>query len=123
MSIAPDWLTDEVKHMSESETACEYCGISYLLLSKYEMLQTELSSLKEYVSERPEILRKLELLSGAISTLQAQRKELDDEVSLKKDLLVAKDSEINNLSADKRVLLNEFVILDCLIIFLGSVAK
>jgi hypothetical protein len=39
--------------MSESQTACEYCGVSYLILSKYEKMeklvtdmQTEMNNLR-----------------------------------------------------------------------------
>lgn len=46
-------LPDDIQAMHEQETACQYCGISYLLLSKYETmcrtvekLEFELNGLK-----------------------------------------------------------------------------
>jgi regulator of replication initiation timing len=59
----PRWnLPEEIQKMSESETACEYCGISYLLLTKYEQLQSQVNEmqierdkLREYIQERDQI--------------------------------------------------------------------
>jgi hypothetical protein len=39
-------LPDDILAMTEDETACEYCGISYLLFSKYEKLETLVKSLQ-----------------------------------------------------------------------------
>jgi hypothetical protein len=47
MSTAPQWLSDNVHNMQESETACEYCGISYLLLSRYEKMEARLREIEQ----------------------------------------------------------------------------
>ncbi|KAJ3022180.1 hypothetical protein HKX48_006816 [Thoreauomyces humboldtii] len=60
-------LPAEILEMSEAETACQYCGISYLLLSKYERmvdhvkgLETHLVELQDYAKERPAFLKRIE---------------------------------------------------------------
>ena len=62
-------LPDDIQKMSEKETACQYCGISYLLLTKYEKMEahvrsmeSELQDLKKYVQERPGMLSRLNSL-------------------------------------------------------------
>ncbi len=47
----PGWLTHDVQTMEESETACEYCGISYLLLGKYERMQAEVAKMRQEAAE------------------------------------------------------------------------
>ncbi|RKO86285.1 hypothetical protein BDK51DRAFT_32609, partial [Blyttiomyces helicus] len=79
--------------MSEGETACQYCGISYLLLRKYERmeehvlgLEKELSQRKIYADERPGLLaqiasltetqrQSLETIAGLEEKAQAAREE------------------------------------------------
>ena len=39
-------LPEEILSMSESETACQYCGISYLLQNKYEKLERRVRDLE-----------------------------------------------------------------------------
>ncbi|KAH6583452.1 hypothetical protein BASA60_001448 [Batrachochytrium salamandrivorans] len=77
-------LPDDILHMKETDTACQYCGISYLLLSKYESMnshvqkvETEMAELKNYIQERPQMLTRIDLL------LARQRElEHDQEVTL-----------------------------------------
>ena len=80
--------------MSESETACQYCGISYLLLSKYERmekhvkgLETHLMELKDYVKERSEIFKKCELLERAREKDGERLRTVEDERSRHLELL------------------------------------
>eukprot|EP00842_Homolaphlyctis_polyrhiza_P001134 jgi/Hompol1/2020/HPOL_002804-RA len=60
-------LPEEILRMGEAETACQYCGISYLLLTKYERMEAhvkevdmEFAKLKKYVEERPQMMTRLE---------------------------------------------------------------
>ncbi|KAJ3162005.1 hypothetical protein HDU86_005703 [Geranomyces michiganensis] len=82
-------LPKDILEMSESDTACQYCGVSYLLLSKYEQmvthvrgLEAHLAGLQEYAKERPEILARvtsLETLHHASeSTVDGLRAELQE---------------------------------------------
>jgi len=50
-------LPQEILDMNENDTACQYCGISYLILSKYSKMEQylrqkdkELQSLKVNIS-------------------------------------------------------------------------
>jgi hypothetical protein len=49
-SNPPQWLSEDIKNMAETETACEYCGISYLLLNKYEKLTAYLAETQKELS-------------------------------------------------------------------------
>ncbi|TPX62679.1 hypothetical protein PhCBS80983_g00364 [Powellomyces hirtus] len=80
-------LPDEILRMSEAETACQYCGISYLLLSKYERmvehvkgLEEHLVHLQDYAKERPTVLKQIETLESlhkaSESTAQILRVQL-----------------------------------------------
>jgi hypothetical protein len=80
-------LPDEILNMTDKETACQYCGISYLLLSKYEKMtihvqamENELQGLKDYVRERPQLQEKIQVL------LEFQSKALTRENDLEKEL-------------------------------------
>ena len=80
-------LPDEILNMTDKETACQYCGISYLLLSKYERMtnhvkamEKELSNLKDFVLERPQLMEKIQTL------LEFQSKALTRENDLEKEL-------------------------------------
>ena len=62
-------LPQDIQEMGESDTACQYCGISYLLLHKYEKMEAhvktmekEFLDLKKYVAERPGMVSRLESL-------------------------------------------------------------
>lgn len=45
-------LPEEILAMDESETACQYCGISYLLLNKCERMEAQV---REMEKERDEL--------------------------------------------------------------------
>ncbi|KAJ3290773.1 hypothetical protein HK104_006535, partial [Borealophlyctis nickersoniae] len=62
-------LPEEILRMPEEETACQYCGISYLLLTKYERmencvreLENQLDQYKSYAQERPTLITRIENL-------------------------------------------------------------
>ncbi|KAI8895585.1 hypothetical protein BC833DRAFT_567351 [Globomyces pollinis-pini] len=90
-------LPHEIQQMSEDETGCQYCGISYLLLSKYEKMETlfgklqlEQESLKQYIKERPEILSRL-------NGLEQKNIKLEHTVNELKNIIDAKETDINVL--------------------------
>ena len=39
-------LPDEIVALQDSETACQYCGVSYLLLTKYEKMETHVKAIQ-----------------------------------------------------------------------------
>ena len=43
-------LPEEIQKMAETETACQYCGISYLLLTKYEQMETHVKQMESEMS-------------------------------------------------------------------------
>ncbi|TPX36978.1 hypothetical protein SmJEL517_g01020 [Synchytrium microbalum] len=77
-------LPEEILCMSESETACQYCGISYLLQNKYEKLErhvrqieNELRQLKHLEEERPELLERLQSAEDARHDAELTIRELE----------------------------------------------
>ncbi|KAI8930246.1 hypothetical protein BC831DRAFT_1039 [Entophlyctis helioformis] len=77
-------LPEEIMRMSETETACQYCGISYLLLSKYERMEkhvlevdAEMARLKKYIEERPQMLSRLESLLALQKRLEEEWRTAD----------------------------------------------
>jgi hypothetical protein len=44
-------LPEDIQQMTESETACQYCGISYLLLTKYEKMTLHVQQLEKQLQE------------------------------------------------------------------------
>lgn len=47
-------LPQEILNMNESDTACHYCGISYLILSKY-------SKMEQYLKQQEKELQSLKV--------------------------------------------------------------
>ncbi|KAI8587966.1 hypothetical protein BDZ88DRAFT_423214 [Geranomyces variabilis] len=43
-------LPKDILEMSESDTACQYCGVSYLLLSKYEQMVGHVRGLEAHLA-------------------------------------------------------------------------
>lgn len=79
-----DWLSKDVREMSDSETACEYCGISYLLLNKYERLEKEMAEMKlerhrlsKYIEERPKIMEHIEMISKSQASMHRDKLEME----------------------------------------------
>ncbi|KAH9267470.1 hypothetical protein BASA84_000647 [Batrachochytrium salamandrivorans] len=101
-------LPDDILHMKETDTACQYCGISYLLLSKYESMnshvqkvETEMAELKNYIQERPQMLTRIDLL------LARQRElEHDQEVTLAAMLEWQTRSQKDTAEVERMQLLN-----------------
>ena len=81
-------LPADIQAMSSEETACQYCGISYLLLSKYEKMtilceniEKELSDLKQYVQERPGMLKKMDELMQLEKEFQIKESEWESKLN------------------------------------------
>ncbi|KAJ3271031.1 Leucine-, glutamate- and lysine-rich protein 1 [Terramyces sp. JEL0728] len=62
-------LPEEILAMSESDTACQFCGISYLIQSKYDKMeklvkdmQNECQKLGKYAEEYPGLIARLDEL-------------------------------------------------------------
>ena len=77
----------DILELSQEETACKYCGISYLLLTKYEKMSNQLRELrleidknKEIVSERPGLLSRIESLSKLQCESIQKIEELEEKV-------------------------------------------
>jgi chromosome segregation ATPase len=67
--LAP--LPHDILSLPPDETACSFCGISYLLAHKYETLSKhveelnmELETLREFKEERPGLLTRIDILNG-----------------------------------------------------------
>ncbi|KNC97712.1 uncharacterized protein SPPG_07174 [Spizellomyces punctatus DAOM BR117] len=80
-------LPEEILQMSEAETACQYCGISYLLLTKYERMQEhvkglekDLRSMQDYARERPELLARMDSLSDAQQKAARKNEALEEQL-------------------------------------------
>ncbi|KAI8852178.1 hypothetical protein BC829DRAFT_385332 [Chytridium lagenaria] len=59
-------LPEDIASMSESDTACTFCGVSYLMLRKYEELvkhvanvEEEMRGLKRYAVENPGLVERI----------------------------------------------------------------
>ncbi|KAJ3039257.1 hypothetical protein HK097_002890, partial [Rhizophlyctis rosea] len=85
-------LPDEILRMSEEETACQYCGISYLLLTKYERmanhvrgLEEQLEDHKKYAIERPGLLKRIETM------IESQRKSSETASALQTQLRASQE--------------------------------
>jgi hypothetical protein len=86
----------EILEMSQEETACQYCGISYLLSTKYEKMSQELLNIQKELEfsktialERPFLL---ERISG-LSKLQQESSEKVGELQYKVQEYI-KDSKV-----------------------------
>jgi hypothetical protein len=88
-------LPQEILSLSDQETACTFCGISYLLLHKYESLTStcqdltqQLSLLQSFKDERPGLLSRVEILSKQAKDSQGLYVELEE---LKKGARIERD--------------------------------
>ncbi|ORZ36713.1 hypothetical protein BCR44DRAFT_1484400 [Catenaria anguillulae PL171] len=75
-------LPAEIIAMSEGETACRFCGVSYLLLSRMEALQREFATLekelearKQYAEERPGLLERVRMAEEQSQGFRASLEE------------------------------------------------
>ncbi|KAJ3371850.1 hypothetical protein GGF31_002509 [Allomyces arbusculus] len=85
-------LPAEIMEMADAETACTYCGVSYLILSRMDALQREFARLerelddrKQFAVEKPALVAELDQARGAVKALTTRaldaERERDDAVS------------------------------------------
>ena len=116
-------LPQDILEMSQEDTACKYCGISYLLLTKYEKMQAEVhkmeQELKDLRAERPGLLSKLEKFlkekNQSDERLDEVEKNLESsQINLERDLakISSLENEIKDLNSsitrERVVKKNEF---------------
>ncbi|KAJ3406544.1 hypothetical protein HDU80_011042, partial [Chytriomyces hyalinus] len=85
-------LPEDIATLDDCDTGCEYCGVSYLLLSKYNRivahvskLEKELETLKMYAVDHPL------LLASHAALEQSFKESVDANSSLAEDLAHQKD--------------------------------
>ncbi|KAJ3088174.1 hypothetical protein HK102_009387, partial [Quaeritorhiza haematococci] len=69
-------LPEEIMRMSEQDTACQYCGISYLLLTKYERMKDHVARLEKWVKDLQDYAKERPTVLGSIDCLKKQH-EID----------------------------------------------
>ncbi|KAI9144529.1 hypothetical protein BKA69DRAFT_801990 [Paraphysoderma sedebokerense] len=82
-------LPQEILRMADDETACKFCGVSYLILSRTEKLEKLVESLnheldlrKKYIEERPALLLKIQRSENDIVTMTQQLQESNKKADL-----------------------------------------
>ncbi|KAJ3135034.1 hypothetical protein HK100_003089 [Physocladia obscura] len=85
-------LPDDIATMSDGDTGCQYCGVSYLLLSKYNRivkhvstLEQQLETLKAFAIDYPILLAKHSELEIAHTEISAHAQELAQEAAHAKE--------------------------------------
>ncbi|KAJ3410728.1 hypothetical protein HDV05_003448 [Chytridiales sp. JEL 0842] len=93
-------LPEDIATLPEDETGCQYCGVSYLLLSKYDKMVTHVGSLEKdlevlrsYAKSYPEAVSKSQDLE---MQLKLSKEEMD---SIKKELESTKSENSTNIRA------------------------
>ena len=104
-------LPQEITSLPDSATACTYCGISYLLLHKYESMQSHVQSLEsrlarlvEYEQERPGLLSRVEILQAQVrlGLVQAAKIEaLEGEVRAGRERELVGERERDEVSRER----------------------
>ncbi|KAL7750643.1 hypothetical protein RI367_003985 [Sorochytrium milnesiophthora] len=77
-------LPSELQELNEADTACRFCGVSYLLLARMEKLQVEFARLereledrKAFALERPKVLAENASLTGSLAQLKDRYTQLE----------------------------------------------
>ncbi len=72
-------LPKEILNLSAHETACHYCGVSYLILSEMEkmkeqvkQMETELQELSCFKNERPQLMEMMDALNKKVVDYKEQ---------------------------------------------------
>ena len=71
-------LPDELEKMTEEETVCSFCGISYLIHREVARLKDELEETKNKMSHMEEDVRNTQKLKEEIKSLKQSLDESQD---------------------------------------------
>ncbi|KAJ3330103.1 hypothetical protein HDU76_006426 [Blyttiomyces sp. JEL0837] len=85
-------LPEDIAQLDDQETACQFCGVSYLLLSKYDRvvvhvskLEKELKELQNYKVEFPALNAKLASVEADLAQARTDSQEHQSEVKIIRD--------------------------------------
>ena len=97
-------LPIDIQTLDEAEKACEYCGVSYLLLNKYnqmfqftETLQAQLDELQGYKSERESVLKELSDAKERMEVSESESRSLRRQLESVQFELGERTDEVNDL--------------------------
>ncbi len=98
-------LPIDIQTLDESEKACEYCGVSYLLLNKYnqmtifiEDLESQLGELQVYKEERESVLKGLDEAKERMENSESETRSLRRQLEAVQFQLDERTSESNELN-------------------------
>ncbi|XP_025030554.1 uncharacterized protein LOC112542291 [Python bivittatus] len=111
-------LPEEIRKMSRDETVCKYCGVSYLILHEFKLLEEKVKAMEKKVKfyegsvEREKILQeKLQCLSQdfeqctAASESKTERmKELVTELENKETIVVNLNKQLRSFHKEKEII-------------------
>ncbi|XP_016847520.1 protein LEKR1 isoform X4 [Anolis carolinensis] len=107
-------LPEEIRKMSRDQTVCKYCGISYLILHEFKLLEEKLKVMEEKVKfyernvEREKILQeKLQCLSQDFEQCTAASKSKTERIKSLSLEIENKHAALQNLSEQLRGLQKE----------------
>ncbi|KAJ3115549.1 hypothetical protein HDU96_000430 [Phlyctochytrium bullatum] len=85
-------LPEDIAALDDADTACTYCGVSYLLLSKYERLvkhvsrvEEEMERLRGYAADQPVLTSRVMELEGVREEQKGTIEELEKEAARMKE--------------------------------------
>ncbi|KAJ3206360.1 hypothetical protein HDU67_008232 [Dinochytrium kinnereticum] len=85
-------LPEDIASLDDADTACTFCGVSYLLLSKYERLvkhvsrvEEDMGTLKSYAVEHPMLVSRVKELEGL------HKESLESVIRLEEEALAQKE--------------------------------
>ncbi|KAJ3298637.1 hypothetical protein HDU79_008130 [Rhizoclosmatium sp. JEL0117] len=85
-------LPEDIATLDEGDTGCQYCGVSYLLLSKYDRivnhvskLEKELETLKTFAVDHPILLANHAILQDQHKETLESMKEMEHELETAKE--------------------------------------
>ena len=71
-------LPDELEKMSEEETVCSFCGISYLIHREVARLKDELDETRKKMLDMKDDIRNVQSLKNEILSLKSMVKDSED---------------------------------------------
>ncbi|KAJ3099415.1 hypothetical protein HDU97_003205 [Phlyctochytrium planicorne] len=85
-------LPEDILSLDEEDTGCRYCGVSYLLMSKYEKLvkhvsrvEEEMAGLKHLETEHPILASRIKELEGMHASEKEGKEKLEEEYTTLKE--------------------------------------